>query len=86
MYQIIYVKPVEKELRKLDASIRKAIVKKILALAETPRPQGVTQLHGSNNLYRIRHADYRVVYEIRDSNLIVLVIKVAHRREVYRDF
>jgi mRNA interferase RelE/StbE len=86
MYEILYVKAVEKELRKLDTSIRKAIVKKILSLAQTPRPQGVTKLRGSGNLYRIRHTEYRVVYEIRDNELIVLVVKVAHRREVYRDF
>jgi mRNA interferase RelE/StbE len=86
MYDILYVKAVEKELRKLDASIRKAIVKKILALAQTPRPNGVTKLRGSESLYRIRHTDYRIVYEIRDNELIVLVVKVAHRREVYRDF
>lgn len=56
----------------------------IEALEENPRPSGCVKLAGDENLYRIRVGDYRIVYEIRDSVLIVTIIKVRHRREVYR--
>lgn len=83
-YRILYVKPVEKELRRLDATTRKRVVRNILALADNPRPRGVVKLSGIDNLYRIRRGAYRIIYEIRDGELIVLVVKVAHRRDVYR--
>jgi mRNA interferase RelE/StbE len=57
---------------------------RIDALAEDPRPQGIEKLSAEDNLYRIRSGDYRVIYEIRDAELLILVAKVGHRREVYR--
>ena len=83
-YRILYAKPVEKELRRLDATTRKRVVRNILALADNPRPRGVVKLSGIDNLDRIRQGAYRIIYEIRDGELIVLVVKVAHRRDVYR--
>ena len=85
MYKITYKKSVEKDLRSLSVDIRKTIVGKIRALANEPRPHGSTKLRGSDNSYRIRYADYRVVYRIEDSILTILIIKVGHRREVYQD-
>ena len=82
--RILYVKPVEKELRWLDATTRKRVVRNILALADNPRPRGVVKLSGIDNLYRIRQGAYRIIYEIRDGELIDLVVMVAHRRDVYR--
>ena len=84
MYVIRYKKSIEKDLRKLPRTVREMVVEKILTLAEQPRPHGVTKLRGQANLYRIRHTEYRAVYEIRDSELVVVVVKIAHRREVYR--
>lgn len=83
-YRITYKKSVEKDLRKLPADHLRAIVQKITLLAAGPRPVGTVKLRGSSNLFRMRHGDYRVVYQIADEELIVLVIKVGHRREVYR--
>ncbi len=85
MYRIFYKKSVKKELKKLDITVRRAIVKKILALANNPRPIGVTKLSGTDNTYRIRHTDYRIIYQIKDRELVITLIKVGHRREVYRD-
>ena len=85
MYTIEYQKSVDKELRSLSIKIRKQVVIKILALAEDPRPKGATKIRGSDSLFRIRHADYRIVYRIKDNTLVVLILKVGHRREVYRD-
>jgi len=86
MYKILYKKSVEKDLRKLPKSSLAVIVKKIQLLAKKPQPKGSVKLHGAKNLYRIRHADYRIVYETNSSELVILVIKVAHRKEVYRNF
>ena len=53
-------------------------------LAQNPRPAGCAKLVGTANDWRIRVGDYRIIYEIHDTRLIVLVVRVAHRREVYR--
>jgi mRNA interferase RelE/StbE len=54
------------------------------ALSTTPRPAGAVKLRGAEGYFRIRVGDYRVVYEIADSVLVVLVVRIGHRREVYR--
>jgi mRNA interferase RelE/StbE len=58
--------------------------KQIDSLAENPRPRGVIKLAGDENLYRVRVGDYRIIYQIQDKVLVVLVVKIGHRREVYR--
>ncbi len=73
-----------RELKKLAPKVRQELSAAISALATTPRPDGVTKLSGSKNSYRIRVGDYRVLYRITDKELLVLVVKVAHRRDVYR--
>ena len=83
MYVVLYRKTVDKDLRKLPKIPREAIVKKIQALAGNPRPIGVVKLRGSDDLYRMRHTEYRVIYRLNDGKLTVLVIKVGHRREIY---
>ena len=85
-YTIEYKKSVEKELRKLPSTQLKGIVAKIHALATDPHPEGSVKLRGSSDLFRIRHMDYRVIYQVQDEQLILLVVKVGHRREVYRQF
>jgi mRNA interferase RelE/StbE len=54
-------------------------------LAEEPRPSGVVKMAGEAFTYRVRLGDYRIVYEVQDEVLCILVIKVGHRREVYKD-
>jgi mRNA interferase RelE/StbE len=85
-YTIQYKKSVEKDLRKLPPNQLKAIVAKINALAIDPHPSGSVKLRGSSDLFRVRHTDYRIIYQVQDDKLIVLVVKVGHRREIYRDF
>ena len=86
MYKILYVRSVEKEIKKLPTKIRISVIKKIQSLQGTPQPTGSVKLRGTTNLYRIRHSDYRIIYSIESSELVILVIKVAHRKDVYRDF
>jgi mRNA interferase RelE/StbE len=69
-------------LLKLPAQIRVRVADAIRGLQSNPRPAGCKKLAGNANFYRIRVGDYRVLDEIRDRVLLVLVIKVGHRREV----
>jgi mRNA interferase RelE/StbE len=84
-YAIEYKKSVEKELRKIPSTQLKSVITKIRALAINPRPVGSVRLRGSSDLFRIRHTDYRIIYQLHDEKLVVLVVKIGHRREVYRD-
>jgi mRNA interferase RelE/StbE len=74
-----------RELAKLPRAIARQIAAAIDALAADPRPAGVRKLAGgSGDQWRIRIGDYRVLYEVRDAELLVTVVKLAHRRQVYR--
>jgi mRNA interferase RelE/StbE len=69
---------------RLPADVQRRLAPKIDALAQEPRPRGIKKLADEENLYRLRVGDYRVVYEVRDRELLILIVGVAHRREVYR--
>ncbi len=85
MYEVLVKPAVLRQTKKLDAPIQIAVQETIESLANEPRPEGCTKLKGAENLYRIRVAkNYRIIYEIQDKQLIVIVVKVGHRREVYR--
>ncbi len=60
------------------------LIATIESLATEPRPNGVRKLTGTQDLYRVRVADYRIVYRIEDDRLVIEVVRVAHRKEVYR--
>lgn len=83
--RVTYKKSVEKDLRKLPAAHLRGIIAKIQALAANPRPKGSVKLRGATDLFRVRHADYRIVYQVIDHRLIILIVKVGHRREVDRE-
>ncbi|MCC5662468.1 type II toxin-antitoxin system RelE/ParE family toxin [Nostoc sp. CHAB 5784] len=84
-YQIEFTKGANKQLKKLPSHIKERIDSKIEQLAIEPRPVGVKKLADEESLYRIKVGDYRVIYQIFDTILLVSVIKVKHRRDVYRD-
>ncbi|GAA1463655.1 type II toxin-antitoxin system RelE/ParE family toxin [Nocardiopsis exhalans] len=65
--------------------MQRRVVDKARALAKGPRPPGCVRVKGAVDLWRVRVGDYRLVYTIRDGELLVLVLSVAHRSEVYRD-
>lgn len=73
-----------RQLRKLDSGARLRIQAAVELLADEPRPPGAKKLVGGDGAWRIRTGDYRVIYEIDDGVLIVLVLAVGHRREIYR--
>ena len=72
-------------MERLPAPDRARIDARIAALAGEPRPPGCVKLAGQANLWRIRVGNYRVIYEIRDQELIVAVVVVSHRRDAYRN-
>jgi len=84
-YTITFARSARKELENLPAHIADRILRKIEALAVSPRLPGVIKLQGSRKFWRLRVGDYRVVYSINDFSRTVDVAVVRHRRDVYRD-
>jgi mRNA interferase RelE/StbE len=72
-----------RQVRKLDPPGRRRVQAAIDLLAEDPRPPGARQLVGGAGEWRVRTGDFRIIYDIRDRELLVLVVKVGHRRDVY---
>jgi mRNA interferase RelE/StbE len=72
---LLLAPPAERQLKALAEPVRKRII---------PRPQGIKKFAGADDLYRIREGDYRIIYTIRDKELLVLGVKVGDRKEIYR--
>ncbi|HLB79042.1 MAG TPA: type II toxin-antitoxin system RelE/ParE family toxin [Dongiaceae bacterium] len=83
-YRVDWLPAARRMLRKLDPATREHIVRAILLLEGDPRPPGAKKLAGRDNLWRVRIGDHRVIYAIEDDRLLVVVVTVGHRREVYR--
>jgi mRNA interferase RelE/StbE len=83
-YEIILERRARKHLTALDPPVRRRVTTCIDELAAEPRPPGVIEVKGRPGVLRIRAGDYRILYEVRDQQLVVLVIDVGHRREIYR--
>ncbi|MBU6413986.1 MAG: type II toxin-antitoxin system RelE/ParE family toxin [Planctomycetes bacterium] len=84
-YSIQFTSSAAKSLTKLPASAAQRISAVIDTLGAKPRPQGCKKLSGQDNLYRVRAGDYRIVYQIQDKQLVVLIVRIGHRRDIYRD-
>lgn len=84
-YAVEYDRKALKELSTLDKPVARRIVRAVDELAKDPRPPGCRALSGHPDLWRIRVGHHRVVYTIRDAELIVLVLRVAHRSTAYRN-
>jgi mRNA interferase RelE/StbE len=84
-FRVVIKASAAKELEAVDGKRnRQRLVAAIDSLADNPRPAGVEKLSGSRDRFRVRVGDYRVIYAIEDTVLVVYVVKVGHRREVYR--
>ena len=83
-YRIEYTPAASRQLAKFHKDIQTRFKPKIESLAETPRPPDAKKLQGFDNTYRIRVGDYRILYEIHDNILLVLIVEVGHRGRVYR--
>jgi mRNA interferase RelE/StbE len=84
LYAVIYRPSADKALKKLPKRVQRRIVLATEASGVNPRPLQSLKMQGQDNLWRIRVGDYRIVYTIEDGQLIVLVIRIAHRKDVYR--
>lgn len=83
-YRISLSPAAARQLRKFDPQVRRRIQGVLELLAVEPRPPAATRLVGGAGEWRVRTGDYRIVYEIEDQELLVLVLKVGHRRQIYR--
>lgn len=82
-YELRFRPAALRQLRKLDSQIARRIKSTTETLRTEPRPPGVKALTGQRGWLRIRVGDYRIVYEVRDSELVVLVIQIGHRSQIY---
>ena len=84
-YSVILKPSAAKDVDRIDGRAdRERIVRRIHALADNPRAYGSEKLEGFDATYRVRQGDYRIVYDIDDATATVLVLKVRHRKDVYR--
>lgn len=84
VYEVIIKPSAEKAFGKLPKVLQVKILEALEQLSVNPRPSGVKKLKSTFNFYRIRVDEYRIIYSISDAVLIVTVIKIAHRKDVYR--
>jgi mRNA interferase RelE/StbE len=82
-YRVEIKRSAEREIAALPDAVRRLVVRRILALADDPRPHGSQKLAGDDK-YRLRQGDWRIVYTIDDDVVTVTVVRVAHRSDVYR--
>lgn len=84
-YEVRIKQAARRQIRNLSKQAQPAIIAALEGLADNPRPHGVVKLTGLADLYRIRVGEYRVIYQVRDRELLVLVLKAGHRKDVYDD-
>lgn len=84
-YQVFLSPAALRDLKRIRGTARQRVAEAIDALANDPRPRGHRKLEGADELYRVRAGEYRIVYEIADERLIVLVVRIGHRKDIYRE-
>ncbi len=83
-YAIKFKPTAARQLAKLPKTIQVKIASKIDSLAIAPYPQGTVKLKGGDDLYRLRVGNYRIIYQTKKDQFLILVVKIGHRKEVYR--
>ncbi|WP_420635304.1 type II toxin-antitoxin system RelE family toxin [Candidatus Palauibacter sp.] len=83
-YDVEISRTAEKQLRKLPRADQERIARKMSALADDPFPTGTRKLTGYEDVFRVRAGRYRILYSVAEAALIIIVLKVGHRRDVYR--
>ena len=82
-YEVLILPSAAREIETLPLEARRRVIARIPALADDPRPAGAVRLRGTNHL-RLRVGAWRIVYRIEDARLVVLVVRIGHRRDVNR--
>jgi mRNA interferase RelE/StbE len=83
-YRVEFTASAVREFKALERSVQRRIATRINQLAENPFPPDVKKLHGAADHYRIRAGEYRVIYRVEGRRVAVVVVKIGHRRDVYR--
>ncbi len=83
-YEIEITRTAEKQLKKLPREDQERVVAAVLRLADEPRPRGSRKLAGYDDIFRIRVGTYRVLYSVSSGRLVIIILKIGHRRDVYR--
>ena len=83
-YEIEISRTAEKQLRRLPRDDQERVARAMLALADDPFPRGARKLSGYDDVFRVRTGRYRILYSVSELALIVVVLKVGHRRDIYR--
>ena len=83
-YRIEWKPSALRELKKLDRQVIRRIIDAIESLSSDPYPRGIKKLYGSEHTYRLRIGDYRVIYEVFTSHLLIEIVRVRHRKDVYK--
>ena len=83
-YEVEITRSADKQLRKLPRTEQERVMRTVLALAEDPFPRGTRKLSGYDDVYRVRAGRCRILYSVSESTLIIIVLKIGHRRDVYR--
>ena len=83
-YRVEISPAAERQLKKFNRAYKQKILNKIAALGENPRPHGYKHLTDEDNMYRVRVGDYRIIYEIQNKVLLVIVLRVGDRKESYK--
>jgi mRNA interferase RelE/StbE len=83
-YSIVFTRSARKELESLDMRVALRVLRRIESLAQNPRPSGVVKIQGTDDLWRIRVGNWRVIYRVADGENLVDVIAVRHRSDAYR--
>ena len=83
-YEVQISRTAERQLARLERATQQRVAAAMLALAENPRPRGCRKLLGYNDVFRIRVGRYRLLYSVSDATVVIVILKVGHRRNVYR--
>jgi mRNA interferase RelE/StbE len=83
-YELLYLPSIRKDLRKLPKTIVRKILARVEKLRENPFPRDSVKLTGYDSRYRLRQGDYRILYSVDGARILVTVVQIGHRREVYR--
>jgi len=83
-YDIEISETAEKQLKKFQRGDQRRVARAIVALADEPHPRGSRKLSGYNDVFRIRVGRYRVIYSVSGNRLIIIILKIGHRKDVYR--
>jgi len=85
MYKIKFTKAAEKQIGKLQKNLQEKIVNKISLLANNPFPHGAKPIRDRKELIRLRYGDYRIIYTIKEKELIIIIVKISHRDDIYKN-